>query len=167
MEKLKIFCYPSPVLRLKADEIKAIDKPLRVLAEGMLALLKEAKGLGLAGNQVGQTRRILVVEAIPDILDEPLVLVNPVLRAGTGTIIEEEGCLSFPGVHAEIRRNLQVEAAYRNLAGAEMRITARGLLARVIQHEIDHLDGVLYPDRLSFLARRSLLRSYRRKKEMH
>jgi len=165
MERLKLRYYPDAVLRKKAEKIKNFDAEIRSLAQEMISVMQEAKGVGLAGNQVGKLKRIVVIGIIPEILEEPLVLLNPEIKKMEGSLVEEEGCLSFPGVSASVRRHLMVRANFRNLAGEKMQIDAKGTLARIIQHEMDHLNGVLYPDRLSFFARKKLLRDYRQKRK--
>ncbi len=162
METLRITCYPDPVLRTRAAEVKKMDAGLKDLAEKMLQTMRADRGIGLAGNQVGRLNRLVVVEAIPEILEKPLVLVNPVLRETEGRRKDEEGCLSFPGgISAKVTRHREVCVEYWDLAEKKIRIETQGLLAQVLQHEIDHLDGILFPDRLSCFARHALLRRYR------
>ena len=162
MEDLKILHFPDRVLRQKASKITRIDKTVRELAERMLDLMKEASGIGLAANQVGKLKRILVIGNLPGILDEPLILINPEIKKSEGWTTQEEGCLSFPGVYASVRRRTKIYAVFWNLKEEEMRIEAQGFLARAIQHELDHLDGVLFSDHLSFLSRQKLLREYKK-----
>lgn len=166
MEKLKLRYYPDAVLRKKAVEIKNIDDEIKSLSREMLSIMQSAKGVGLSGNQVGELQRIIVIGTIPEILDEPLVLLNPEIKKMEGSIVEDEGCLSFPDVSGRVRRRLTVSANFQNLSGEKMQIEAKGILARIIQHEMDHLNGILYPDRLPFFARKKLLRNYRKKRKI-
>jgi peptide deformylase len=163
MEDLKILHFPNKVLKQKALKITRIDKTVRELADKMLGLMKAASGVGLAANQVGKLKRIVVIGNLPDFLDEPLILINPEIKKSEGWTTQEEGCLSFPGVSASVRRRTKIYAVFWNLNEEKMRIEAQGLLARAIQHELDHLDGILFPDHLSFLPRQKLLREYKKK----
>ena len=165
MENLKILHFPDKVLRQKAQKITGIDNAVRELAERMLGVMKEASGIGLAANQVGRLERIAVISNLPDILNEPLILINPEIKNSEGWTTQEEGCLSFPGVSAAVRRRTKIYAVFWNLKEEEMKIEAQGLLARAIQHELDHLDGVLFPDHLSFFSRQKLLREYKKRKK--
>ncbi len=164
MENLKIHCFPDKVLKQKAGKIIRIDNTVRELSEKMLEIMKGASGIGLASNQVGKLFRLAVIGNLPDILDEPLILINPVINDSEGWVTQDEGCLSFPGVSASVRRRVKIYATFWNLKEEEMKIEAQGFLARAIQHELDHLDGILYPDHIPFLSRQLLLRKYNRKK---
>ncbi|MFH2069367.1 MAG: peptide deformylase [Candidatus Omnitrophota bacterium] len=166
MENLRIHCFPDKVLRQKTKKIARIDNTVRELSEKMLGAMKEASGIGLASNQVGQLIRVAVIGNLPDILDEPLILINPVINDFEGWTTQDEGCLSFPGISAAVRRRVKIYATFWNLREEEMKIEAQGILARALQHELDHLDGVLFPDHLSLLSRQLLLREYRKKKAL-
>jgi len=165
MEDLKIHHFPDKILRQKTKNVTRIDNTVRELSEKMLATMKDASGIGLASNQVGKLLRIAVIGNLPDILDEPLVLINPEINDSEGWATHEEGCLSFPGIYAAVRRRVKIYATFWNLKEEEMRIEAQGFLARAIQHELDHLNGILFPDHLSFLSRQLFLKKYKNRKK--
>jgi peptide deformylase len=148
--------YPDPVLRMRAQEVEQFDDDLRRLAERMVALMREARGVGLSGNQVGVLRRIVVLQ--PDEEGESLVVVNPVIAVtGDERESDEEGCLSLRDVLAPVERSLSVRLEGRGLDGQELSLELEGLAARVAQHEVDHLDGILILDRTTKDARREAL----------
>ena len=154
-----------PALRAKADPVKEIDNPLRRLAEDMLETMYAHDGCGLAANQVGVTRRIVVIDTReakkrPSILriggksrpvhkNMPMVLVNPEIELSGKPEAGSEACLSIPGVHGDVERPPVVRARATDLEGKTVEFEAEGLLARALQHEVDHLDGILFIDRLS------------------
>ncbi|OGF47163.1 MAG: peptide deformylase [Candidatus Firestonebacteria bacterium RIFOXYC2_FULL_39_67] len=147
---MKIVKYGTPILRKKAVKIIKIDERILKLAESMISTLNAAKGVGLAANQVGIQERICVIDAgRGDKKGEVLCLINPEITASEGSIKFEEGCLSFPEIFAEIERPSKVIVSYKDLKGKDKEITAEGILARVMQHEIDHLNGVLFVDHMS------------------
>jgi peptide deformylase len=148
--------YPDPVLRMRAYEVDAFDDDLHRLAERMVALMRDARGVGLAGNQVGVLRRIVVMQ--PDEEGESVVIVNPVIaRTGEERESDEEGCLSLRDVLAPVERSLSVRVEGRGLDGGELSLELEGLAARVAQHEVDHLDGILILDRTTKDARKEAL----------
>jgi peptide deformylase len=154
----------DPVLRATALPVERFDEDLRVEAERMDELMQAAQGVGLAATQVGILHRVLVYRAYPE--DQTTVLVNPVLEwVSDERESAEEGCLSLPGIHVEVERAAQVRVRARDTGGAELHVEAEGLEARVIQHEIDHLDGVLILDRISRAARRDAMRALREARE--
>lgn len=146
MTVMPIRTFGDPVLREPARPVESFDEALRRLAEDMISTMHEAPGVGLAAPQVGRSLRLIVF----DIQDErgPRVLANPVLRDEWGEQIEEEGCLSLPGLYFPVRRSERVWADGFDLDGHGVTIEAEDLLARVLQHEVDHLGGVLFIDRL-------------------
>jgi peptide deformylase len=152
--------FGDPVLREKAHEIARVDDALRQLIADMRDTMRGYNGVGLAANQVGVAQRLLVVD-VPGDDGERLshALINPVVKRRTGTQSAEEGCLSIPGLWEEVTRaeRLVIEALDEH--GRGITLDAEGYLARAIQHEIDHLDGVLFVDRLSALKRQFLRRS--------
>ncbi|MCS7177231.1 MAG: peptide deformylase [Candidatus Kapabacteria bacterium] len=156
---LPIYLYDHPVLRQVAEPIADITPEVRRLAQDMLETMYNAHGIGLAANQVGVARQLIVVDIGKDEgMKEPLVLLNPTIEATSEETSEmEEGCLSLPELRDAVIRPAAVQVRYIDLQGREHRITADGLLARVLQHEMDHLNGVYFVDRLS-LVRRTLLR---------
>ena len=155
---LEVRSFGDPVLKTRAAPVDAFDEPLSHLAEEMLATMREHEGVGLAANQVGRLRRILVAA----VEDEELVLVNPVLEeVGDETETSPEGCLSIPGVHVEVERPTSITVSGQDTSGAPFELEASGLMARILQHEIDHLDGVLILDRTDRDSRKAALREWR------
>ena len=142
-----------PVLREKAREVKKITREVKTLCRDMLETMHAAPGVGLAANQVGALHRVVVIE-LPEEEDEPLsgrpfCLINPEIVEASGSQIGQEGCLSVPGYVGEVERFETVLVKALSINGRPVKLNARGFLARVLQHEIDHLDGVLYIDRLT------------------
>lgn len=136
---------PDPVLRQKAKWVKSIDTSIRQLAEDMVDTLRYHGGVGLAANQVGVLKRVIVIE-VPE--EEVRILVNPEIVKREGEREVEEGCLSVPGYRGLVTRSVWVKAKALELGGKEVRIKAEGLLAQALEHEIDHLNGILYVDHL-------------------
>jgi peptide deformylase len=154
----------DPVLRASAIEVDRFDETLRSEIERMGALMSDALGVGLAATQVGILNRVLVYRAYAD--DPIMALVNPVIEWRSDELQSaEEGCLSIPGVHVEVERPASVRVRARDASGREVLVEAEGLQARVIQHEVDHLDGILILDRISREARREAMRSLREARE--
>jgi len=152
--------FGDPVLRARALPVERFDERLQQEAERMGELMHDALGVGLAATQLGVLHRMLVYKAFLD--DELTVLVNPEIEwESEEREVAEEGCLSLPGVHVEVERAASLRVRGRDAAGAELEIEAEGLEARVIQHEIDHLDGTLVLDRISREARKEAMRAMR------
>ena len=147
----KVLCYPEPRLRAVAAPVPGITAEIRRLAEEMFGVMNGAHGIGLAAPQVGVGLRLFVASIVPDGGQEPRkeAYVNPVIVARGGKVREEEGCLSFPDLFTPVERFEDVTVEYVALGGESRRVTAAGMHARVLQHEIDHLDGVLIIDRMS------------------
>ena len=165
MSLLKIELLGSDILRRRADEVPGPDPELDRLIDDMFETMYAAKGIGLAGPQVGVAQRVIVV----DVNDEggeklgPFALLNPrVVEAGGELDKHEEGCLSIPNVTGVVERPWHVVVEGLDRQGQPVTIEADGMLARCLQHEIDHLDGILFIDRLSPLKRNMLLRKYRK-----
>ncbi|MGE3805569.1 MAG: peptide deformylase [Gemmataceae bacterium] len=174
MSDLKIVRYPHPALRAKVTPLTTIDKQVRLHAEKMLELMYEAHGLGLAANQVALPYQLIVVNPTgdPEQKEFERVLINPEIIEKKGSIEGEEGCLSFPELYQKVRRARTCKVRYFNLEGLEMEAEAHELASRLFQHEVDHLHGVLFIDKMGFLARRSsraaleeLERQYRKGQE--
>lgn len=147
---MKIIEYPHPTLRHKSKPLRRVDAALRDLIAEMFELMRAAQGVGLAANQVDLPYRVFVANLGGERgEDKDLVFINPVISAPKGSEEAEEGCLSIPELYAPVRRPATVNVSAYNLAGEEIQATLDGLLARVVQHEIDHLDGILFIDRLS------------------
>ena len=157
---LPILFVPDPRLRARAKPVAGGDSSrVRDLAARMLATMYAAPGIGLAAPQVGEMLRLVVIDLQKDEARQPMVLVNPELvGASAETATREEGCLSLPGQYADVTRPARVKVRYLDLEGARREIEGEGLLSACLQHEIDHLDGVLFVDYLSALKRNMLLR---------
>ena len=148
---MEVIVYPDPVLRRGGKAVTVFDDELRRLADQMLEAMYAEGGVGLAAPQVGVEQKLLVLNPSGDRKDRggELVLLNPKITKKKGREFGEEGCLSFPGIHAEVERWVSITLSYQDLAGKEQTLSADGWLARIIQHELDHLDGVLFVDRLT------------------
>ena len=147
---MEIITYPHPILRYKSKPIKRVDTELRQMIGQMFELMYEAHGVGLAANQVNLPLRVFVVNTEADpAKGQELVFINPVISKPKGLDEQEEGCLSLPQVHAKVRRPARVHITAYDLQGNAIDTTLDGFLARVVQHELDHLDGVLLIDRVS------------------
>lgn len=157
---LRVCKYGEKVLREKAEAVALVDARLRALADDMIETMHAAKGVGLAAQQVGRLEKVCVID-IPEGCDEPedelfnapirmpLKLFNPEIVAVNGTVLDKEGCLSFPGIGGSIVRAHEVVCSYVDEMNNPQTIVARGYLARAIQHEVDHLNGVLYVDKMT------------------
>lgn len=148
----------SGALRDRATEVESAGDGVRQLVEDLFDTMRADKGIGLAANQLGELRRIAVVETE----EQSFVLINPVIIEREGSTAAEEGCLSIPDIYGDVKRAARVVVDTQTLEGTIHRIEATELVARAIQHEIDHLDGILFIDRLSPLKRRLLLRKWER-----
>ena len=146
---MKIVEYPHPTLRHKSKPLKKIDADLRRTVAEMFHLMYEAEGIGLAANQVDLPYRLFVLNLSEERTQEDeMVFINPVISRGKEPDEKEEGCLSIPGVYASVRRPTSIHVSALDLTGRPIEVDCRGLLARAIQHETDHLDGILFIDRL-------------------
>lgn len=154
---MKILTYPNPSLKKKAAPIKTFNKELAKIAKEMFQFMYKLNGVGLAATQVGLPYSIAVINHTRKTSDE-IVLINPrFIKAGPEIVNEEEGCLSVPGLSARVKRFGSVTCEYHNLKGEKVVLEARELLARILQHEIDHLNGILFIDRLGEDERKALL----------
>jgi len=161
MALLKILHYPDPVLKKVATPVTVFDERLRRLAADMAETMYAAPGVGLAAPQVGVSERLVVIDCSPR--DEGpglLTVINPEILAAEEDICEEEGCLSVPGYYAKVPRKSRVKVKYQDLDGQQRMIEADGLWAVAFQHEIDHLDGVLFVDHLSPLKKGMFRKKY-------
>jgi peptide deformylase len=162
MPLLNIELLGSEVLRRRADEVAGPDAELSKLIDDMFETMYDAHGIGLAGPQVGISRRVIVVD-VNEEGSHPFALLNPrIVESGQRSEKGEEGCLSIPGVSAMVERPMTVVVEGLDRDGKPMRMEADGMLARCLQHEIDHLDGVLFIDRIGPLKRNMLLKKYRK-----
>ncbi len=148
---LEIFKLGSSTLRIDAKRISKVDKDVRSLAREMLQSMYSAKGIGLAAPQVGISKELLVIDInFEDSAAEPLILINPEITAFGSTLNSyEEGCLSIPGVYLNVVRPSTIKLKFRDEMGRPRKMNADGLLARCIQHEVDHLRGILFVDRVN------------------
>ena len=152
------------VLRKKCLKVENIDETLVTLADDMIETMYAASGLGLAANQVGVTSDLFVIDVgIEKEKRDPVIIINPVITASEEEVIAEEGCLSIPEVFAQVKRSQHVEVKGYDLKGNELRYEAEGFLARAFQHEMDHLNGVLFWDNLSKVKRDILQRKFKKK----
>ncbi|HKJ37654.1 MAG TPA: peptide deformylase [Anaerolineales bacterium] len=154
----KIVTLPDPVLRRKARPVTKFDKDLHTLIDDMVETMREAPGVGLAAPQIGLSERLLVIEYYehePEDGEEEneeapkkvWAIINPeIVKKSEETIMGVEGCLSLPGLLGEVERHVEIQVKGLNRHGKPMKVNAQGWLARIFQHEIDHLDGVLFPD---------------------
>ena len=169
---LSILQYGNPILRAKGKRIEKIDDRIRELTANMVETMHAANGIGLAAQQVGEALQLTVID-ISQVEDRPsemklkgkdvdpkaampLILINPEITLNEKTVVETEGCLSFPEITGEIARAKSVVARAQTLEGGTIEIEAGGLLARAIQHEVDHLNGILFIDRMSSAAKAAL-----------
>ena len=159
MAVLPLHLLGSPVLRQRSTEVAGVDHEVRRFVDALFETMDANKGVGLAANQVGTALRIAVIDAD----DHRIALINPRIVASIGPKeSEEEGCLSVPDVFAEVTRATRVTLAALDRDGRPYTLEADGLLARAIQHEVDHLDGVLFLDHLGPMKRQVMLRKYKR-----
>ena len=160
MTSHKIVLLADPVLRQKAEPVTDIDEDIRQLLDDMVETMYDAVGIGLAAPQIGISKRLIVMDCAKD--DSPpeiWKMINPeIINRSEDTAKMEEGCLSIPGYNGDVIRPAEVEVRYIDIEGNIQQMTASGLLAACVQHEIDHLDGVLFIDHLSRLKRDMILR---------
>jgi peptide deformylase len=175
---LPIVRYPEPVLRAKCRSIPEATPEVRQLAENMLETMHDAHGVGLAAPQIGVDQQLAVIDVSHNpqcvsffkvngqdadlVKHMPVVFLNPKLELGNAKEVGEEGCLSFPGLRGDIRRSAAVKVSFTTLEGTEVTMETDGLLARAFQHEIDHLNGILFTDRMSAAAKVGLKRKLAR-----
>lgn len=172
---LEICVYGHPVLREKADQIEKVNSNIRDLSKAMLKVMYNSKGIGLAAQQVGKTIQICTIDVpskydlIPETNERlnphvamPLVMINPEIVARSGSQIGDEACLSVPEVAGAVDRAYEITVTFRDERGAHRDLTLKGMMARVVQHELDHLNGVLFVDYLSAFKRLSLAAQLRR-----
>jgi peptide deformylase len=164
MAKLQIITLPDPLLRKASAPVERIDEELKALAEDMLETMYAAPGVGLAAVQVGVPRRLIVLDTAKDEnARRPLVLINPeIVALGSEMRMHEEGCLSIPDVRVEIERPATATVRFLDREGKPQELAAEGLLATVVQHEIDHLNGKLIIDFLSRLKRDIIVRKFKK-----
>ena len=170
MPQRKIITEPDAILREKSVSIEKVDNELRGLMDDMLETMYAAPGIGLAGVQVGILKRLIVIDVSKDEEKKsPLYLINPeIISKSSNTSVYEEGCLSLPGYYAEIERPAECQIEYIDYHGKKKEMKASGLLATCIQHEVDHLNGILFIDYLSKLKRDMVIKKLiKNKKELN
>ena len=164
MAKRPILILPDPRLRAVADPIPEIDETIKQLARDMLETMYDAPGIGLAAPQIGEMKRIVVMDlAKEDEPKNPIVMINPeILKFSDETVTTEEGCLSIPELYYDVERPAEVTVRYTDLDGKVQEVEAKERFAICVQHELDHLDGVLYIDYLSRLKRDRVLKKFQK-----
>ena len=170
MTKRKIITEPDIILRKKSVNLEKVDDDLRALMDDMLETMYAAPGIGLAGVQIGILKRLIVIDVSRDEEKKsPLFLINPeIISKSSNTSVYEEGCLSLPGYFAEIERPAECQIEYLDYHGKKKKMKASGLLATCIQHEVDHLNGILFIDYLSKLKRDMVIKKLiKNKKELN
>jgi len=167
MSKKEIVIEPDPILRKKSENLEKVDDELRGLLDDMLETMYSAPGIGLAAVQVGVLKRLIVIDISKEKdKKNPLFLINPeIISNSKTTSIYEEGCLSLPGHYAEIERPAECHVKYIDYNGKEKEIKAKGLLSTCIQHEVDHLNGILFIDYLSKLKKDMILKKLAKHKK--
>ena len=150
MASLQLITYPHPTLRHRSKPIVRVDARLKELVGEMFEIMYESRGVGLAANQVNLPIRLFIANPSGDKEEGPeLVFINPEINRAKGAVEAEEGCLSLPGINADVKRNKSLCVNAYDLNGNEINVEVSGFLGRIVQHEIDHLDGVLFIDRLT------------------
>ena len=153
----KILKFPNQDLRIKAKPVETFDEELKTLTEDMFETMHSVNGIGLAATQIGVAKQVAVIDISPE-KNEPLVIVNPAIQILDPSKIEDydEGCLSVPGFFEKISRPSDIKLSYQDLNGKKQEIKPEGLLTKVVQHELDHLNGRLFVDHISELKRRRI-----------
>ncbi|HTG01726.1 MAG TPA: peptide deformylase [Nitrospirota bacterium] len=160
-----ICTYPDPVLKNKTARVEHIDASLNRLIEDMIETMRAAPGVGLAANQVGVPLQLAVIDVSGREEGEKhplIVIINPEIISQEGSVVEEEGCLSIPDYSEKVKRSALVKVRAQDRTGRQFEIEAEGLLAKALQHEIDHLNGILFVDRLSPLKKSIFKRKLRK-----
>lgn len=147
MAILPIYKYPHTILRQRAKKIRTIDKSIQKLVDDMMDTLQNSGGVGLAANQIGILKRLIVIQLPED--EEPTAYINPEIIHREGKREVQEGCLSIPGYYGTITRSMWIKAKGMDRKSRIIKITAEGLLSQIIEHEIDHINGILYIDHLN------------------
>lgn len=178
MAILEILTFPNSILRQKAQAVEVFDSSISSLVNDMLETMYDAPGVGLAANQVGVLKRILVIDVDYDIKGDdeenriyikknPKVFINPQINEKSGKILFKEGCLSVPGFSEEVERFEKIKSTYQDAKGAQHELETDGILAIALQHEIDHLDGKLFVDRLSTVKKTLIKGKLIKKRSRH
>jgi len=168
MALLPILVAPNPILKKVAKPVTTVDDEIRALLDDMLETMYAAPGIGLAAPQVGVSKRVLVLDISPVDRDpEPLKIINPEIITKSDEIkVYEEGCLSFPDQFADVKRPTEVSVSYMDEQGEKQVMHADGLLSTCIQHEIDHLNGIVFVDYLSSIKRSMIMRKLKKQQKL-
>ena len=168
MAKLSVITAPDPRLKITAEPVAAVDDGVRALMDDLLETMYVVPGIGLAAPQVGDSRRVLVLDiSLRDSAPSPLRVANPeILWASQETTVDEEGCLSVPDHYGDVKRPVKVRVRFLDYHNEIVEIEATGALAKCLQHEMDHLDGTLFIDHLSLLRRSIILRKLKKAKRL-
>ena len=166
MSILKIRKIGDPILKKKCKPVEEITPDIKQLITDMFETMYAAPGAGLAASQVGVPVRICVIDIKPEGKREPIVLINPKIVSKTGKVLDEEGCLSLPGIVAKVRRFSDVKVEAVDHRGFPVSVSGRGILSKALQHELDHLDGKLFIDNLSWLVKQKLKREIKKKRKL-
>ncbi|WP_456397630.1 peptide deformylase [Desulfurobacterium sp.] len=164
---MKIRIYPDEVLKKQAEKVEEFNEETKNIVNQMFETMYKRGGLGLAGNQVGILKRIVVIDLDAGKEKEgknQIILINPEIITMEGEQLNQEGCLSLPGLYKKVKRAAYVKVKAQNIYGEDFEIEGEGLLARALQHEIDHLNGIVFIDRLSPLQKRLALQRYKKLK---
>ncbi len=163
MAILRILHYPEPLLQRLSEPVAEVTAELQALARDMAETMYDAPGVGLAAPQVGVLKRLVVLDCAPKEASPQLITAfNPEIVDRRGEVCEEEGCLSVPGYYTSVKRAAEVRVRFLDIAGKPVEMEATGLLAVAFQHEIDHLDGILFVDRLSSLKKGMFRKKYQK-----
>lgn len=176
---LELVTFGDPVLRVRAEPVARVTGDMKTLVDGMMETMHAHSGLGLAAQQVGRTVSVCVIDIPPDFdtdteggprlnpdIPMPLVMFNPRIVSATRLLEKkDEGCLSFPGIHTAVQRAAELEVTFTDWKGRDQTLRCKGLLARAVQHELDHLNGVLLVDRMSAVKKISLAGALKRLRE--
>jgi peptide deformylase len=165
MAKLEIIKYGDPILRKQCNLVPKVNRDIKRLSEDMIETMYAARGLGLAAPQVGVLLKICVVDINPPDKKSPIIMINPEISNSGNKVLEQEGCLSLPEFFAPLKRFSNTVVEYINLEGQNKRIETEGLLARAIQHEIDHLDARIFIDYLPDWKRKNMEKEIKRRKK--
>ena len=166
MSILKIHKLGDPVLKKKCKPVEEITPEIKELAANMLETMYAAPGVGLAASQVGVPVRMCVIDIRPEGKRSPIILINPKITLKKGKVIEEEGCLSLPGINAKVKRYSDITVEAINFNGFPITVSGSGLLSRAMQHEMDHLDGKIFIDCLGWLAKSKLMKEIKKKRKL-
>jgi peptide deformylase len=166
MSLLKIRKLGDPALKKKCKPVAEITSEIKQLAADMLETMYAAPGMGLAACQVGVPLRICVIDIKPEGRSAPLILINPKMISKRGRIVEEEGCLSLPGIVAKVRRYTDVNVEAVNEKGFPVSVSGKGLLSKALQHEMEHLEGKVFIDNLSWIKKQKLMMEIRKKRKL-